>query len=202
MAARDGGRAACRAAGTRGARRRRRAAAPRVARTPPPTPARPRDQDDRERGDVTGQHDPQCPRAHSGRSGAPGGLMRPTPSFRLLACALAVLALSACGGSGGGAADPDLSTQSGVLAAEAEARGPSTADAVDACALIDEAKVLALIDDFERPATSGVPGGDGGGCSWENKTDYHSVTVDVDVDVGAGGTAAGGALPTADPAMG
>src|SRR5215210_7191309 len=120
------------------------------------------------------------------------------PSFRLLACALAVLALSACGGSGGGAADPDLSTQSGVLAAEAEARGPSTADAVDACALIDEAKVRALIGDFERTATPGVTGADGGSCTWENKADYHSVTVDV----GATGTAAGGALHTADPAMG
>jgi len=109
-----------------------------------------------------------------------------------------VLALSACGGSGGGAADPDLSTQSGVLAAEAEARGPSTADAVDACALIDEAKVRALIGDFERTATPGVTGADGGGCTWENKADYHSVTVDV----GATGTAAGGALHTADPAMG
>jgi hypothetical protein len=98
------------------------------------------------------------------------------------------------------ATDPDLSTQSGVLAAEAEARGPSTADAVDACALIDEAKVRALIGDFERTATPGVTGADGGGCTWENKADYHSVTVDV--DVGASGTAAGGALPTADPAMG
>src|SRR3954454_15617986 len=139
-----------------------------------------------------------APRARSGRSGAPGGLMRPIPSVRLLVCALAVLALSACGGSEGGAADPDLSTQSGVLAAEAEARGPSTADAVDACALIDEAKVRALIGDFERTATPGVTGGDGGGCTWENQADYHSVTVDV----GASGTAAGGALPTADPAMG
>src|SRR4051812_4579750 len=179
MAARDGGRAACRAAGTRGARRRRRAAAPRVARTPPPTPARPRDQDDRERGDVTGQHDPQCARARSGRSGAPGGLMRPTQSFRLLACALAVLALSACGGSGGGAADPDLSTQSGVLEAEAEARGPSTANAVDACALIDEAKVRDLIGEFQRTANPGFTGSDGGGCTWENQTDYTSVTVDI-----------------------
>src|ERR1044072_3315596 len=100
----------------------------------------------------------------------PGGLMRPTPSFRLLACALAVLALSACG-SGGGAADPDLSTQSRVLEAEAEARGPSTADAVDACALIDEAKVRALIGDFRRTANPGVTGSDGGGCTWENQTD-------------------------------
>src|SRR5919112_4789432 len=45
-----------------------------------------------------------------------------------------------------------------VLAAEAEARGPSTADAVDACALIDEAKVRALIGDFERTATPVSPG--------------------------------------------
>lgn len=124
--------------------------------------------------------------------------MRPTPSFRLLACALAALALSACGGSGGGAADPDLSTQSGVLEAEAEARGPSTADAVDACALIDEAEVRDLIGDFQRTANPGVTGSDGGGCTWENQTDYTSVTVDI----GASGTAAGGALPTADPAMG
>src|SRR3954447_12053299 len=106
---------------------------------------------------------------------APGGLMRPIPSFRLLACALAVLALSACGGSGGGAADPDLSTQSGVLAAEAEARGPSTADAGGACALIDGAKARPLTGDFERPAPPGLTGAGGGGCTWENKADYHSV---------------------------
>ena len=53
-----------------------------------------------------------------------------------------------------------------MLAAEAEARGPSTADAVDACALIDEAKVRALIGDLERTATPGVTGADGGGCTW------------------------------------
>jgi hypothetical protein len=125
--------------------------------------------------------------------------MRPTPSFHLLACALAVLALSACGGGAGGSgADPDLSTESGVLSAEAEARGPSTADAVDACALIDEAEVRSLIGDFERTASPGNTGGDGGGCTWENQTDYKSVSIDI----GATGTAAGGTLPTWDPAMG
>ena len=119
-------------------------------------------------------------------------------SIRLLGCALAVLALSLAGCGGSTAADPDLSTESGVLSAEAEAREPATADAVDACALIDEAEVQSLIGDHDRTATPGNTGGDGGGCTWENQTDYKSVSVDV----GATGTAAGGALPTWDPAMG
>jgi hypothetical protein len=121
-------------------------------------------------------------------------------SIRLLGCTLAVLALSlpGCGGSTGGAADPDLSTESGVLSAEAQARGPSTADAVDACALIDDAEVRSLIGDHDRTATPGNTGGDGGGCTWENQTDYKSVSVDI----GATGSAAGGTLPTWDPAMG
>jgi Protein of unknown function (DUF3558) len=121
-------------------------------------------------------------------------------SIRLLGCMLAVLALSlaGCGESAGGVADPDLSSESGVLSAEAEARGPSTADAIDACALIDEAEVRSLIGDTKRTATPGNTGGDGGGCTWENQTDYKSVSVDI----GRSGSAAGGALPTWDPAMG
>jgi Protein of unknown function (DUF3558) len=122
-------------------------------------------------------------------------------SIRLFGCALAVLALSAAGcgaGSAGGAADPDLSTESGVLSAEAQARGTSTADAVDACALIDDTEVRSLIGTHDRTPTPGNTGGDGGGCTWENQTDYTSVSVDI----GRSGSAAGGTLPMWDPAMG
>ena len=129
----------------------------------------------------------------------------PIRSLRLLGGALAVLALSAAGcggGSGGGAiggaAAPDLTNESSVLSAEQQARGPSTADAVDACALIDEAVVQSLVGDHQRTATPGTSAGDGGGCNWENQTDYHSVSVDI----GRTGTAPGNTLPAWDPAMG
>lgn len=111
----------------------------------------------------------------------------------LLACSVAVLLTAGCGTS---TVPPDPDTPEVVSAIE-EARGETAADAVDACALIPEADVAALIgpNGGASPITGG---GDGGGCTWENPENYYSVSVDI----GSSGTAVGGELPPQDPVIG
>jgi hypothetical protein len=110
--------------------------------------------------------------------------------------------VAACGGTGGGSASdtPDRSPAEGraVASAEAQARGPASPEAVDACALLDAAEVEALIGKNGGGRPAGAPGGDGGACAWENPDDSHSVSLDI----GRSGTAATGTLPAWDPVLG
>ncbi|WP_300018494.1 hypothetical protein [Pseudonocardia sp.] len=112
-----------------------------------------------------------------------------------LVCSLLVL-LAATGCGAPAPAAPASGTPEVISAAE-EARGEPAADAVDACALLSEAEVEALIGP-NGGASPTTGGGDGGGCTWENPENYHSVTLDV----GSSGTAAAGVLPPLDPAFG
>jgi Protein of unknown function (DUF3558) len=119
-------------------------------------------------------------------------------STRLCWTAAALLvALAGCSstisGTPGAAGDP--TGVPAVVSAENQARGEPTAGAVDACALLPAADVKAIVGDgVDGQAT---PGGDGGKCTWENQTNYYSVTVDI----GSTGTAASG-LPAWDKALG
>lgn len=116
-------------------------------------------------------------------------------SYRPALALVAVALIAGCGAPSPAApADPAAAIESAVD----EARPDTTADAIDACALVPEADVAALIGDNGGPQAFDGTGGDGGGCTWENPDTYLSVTVDI----GQTGTAVGGVLPAWEPALG
>ncbi|RTL66281.1 MAG: DUF3558 domain-containing protein [Pseudonocardiaceae bacterium] len=104
------------------------------------------------------------------------------------------LALAACGGS-----TPGTGTASDLEAAKATASAlvGSGGTPVDACGLLKPADVQAIIGTTVDGKPDTAPG-DAGGCTWENKENYYSVTVSV----GGSGTAPGGTLPAAQPERG
>lgn len=75
--------------------------------------------------------------------------------------------------------------------------GADSGPPIDGCALLSTAEVSDLIGANDGGRPSGISTA-GGGCMWENKTTYHSVTVEV----GNPGSAPGGVLPTWEPMLG
>ena len=122
--------------------------------------------------------------------------MRPTQVTSRIAPAVAVLALFAAGCGATVPGSPSPAGGSSVTSALDQARGAPSADAVDACALIPEADVQAIIG--SNGGGKATTGGNGGSCTWENTDTYYSVTVNV----GQTDTAANGTLPPLDPAYG
>lgn len=123
-------------------------------------------------------------------------------STLLSGTAVAVLiALAGCGGGTVAGSGSAASPESAIASAENEAQdrvgGPSTDNAVDACALLTEDDVEPYVGDGVEGRSNSV-GGDGGSCTWENPDDYHSVTLEI----GLSGTAAGGELPEWDDTIG
>jgi hypothetical protein len=104
----------------------------------------------------------------------------------LLALAL-LAAASAC--SAGKSGDAPAVATSLISAAPTVAAGAVSTEDLDACNLLTDAEIAALI------GTNGGGKGSGGSCSWENQDNYHSVSVDI----GQSGTAADGKLPTPLP---
>ncbi|WP_158609358.1 DUF3558 family protein [Micromonospora musae] len=123
---------------------------------------------------------------------------RPEPrsSRRRAALPMVTLALGLLlAGCSGSSSDPDAPPAEPTPAGSSSAAA-APADAkeapVDACALLTDAEVTAVLGRHE----GGRPGE--GSCVWENPESYHSVTVEI----GEPGTAATGRLPTPDPAFG
>jgi uncharacterized protein YceK len=119
-------------------------------------------------------------------------------STRLAWTVVAVLlALAGCSSTVSGTASPEgalPADPAAIVAAEEQASAGSTDSAVDVCALLSAADVAPVVGD----GVEGRPSSGGGNCVWENRVDYHSVTVEI----GPGGSAPGGALPPWDPSFG
>lgn len=101
-----------------------------------------------------------------------------------------LVALAALAGSGCGSSESAAPTSGNASPAPASADGGQAEDsAVDACELVSDDEVGALIG----VTVDGVPSGVGGrsACMWENPDTYESVTVDI----GAPGTASDDTLP-------
>ncbi|GAA4538761.1 DUF3558 family protein [Pseudonocardia xishanensis] len=80
---------------------------------------------------------------------------------------------------------------------ETPAGAAAASAAVDGCALVTAAEVKALIGPNDGGRAGGIDSG-GGGCTWENKENYFSVTVEVR----SVGTAPGGTIPPWDTSLG
>jgi len=114
----------------------------------------------------------------------------------LLGAALA--GVTGCGTPVSGTAQAEDAAQEQVRPLdEAPAVGSAASAPVDGCSLITASEVEALIGTNDGGRPSGIDTG-GGGCLWENKDNYFSVSVEV----GSVGTAAGGTIPAWEPALG
>jgi uncharacterized protein YceK len=114
--------------------------------------------------------------------------------------AAVLLALAGCSSTIAGSAAPEgagSAAATEIASAEQEAGGAPAAGAVDACALLSAADVEPVVGKGVSPEPHSA-GGDGGQCTWENKDDYHSVTLEV----GRSGSAPGGQLPPWDDTLG
>jgi hypothetical protein len=109
--------------------------------------------------------------------------MNSTPVATLL------VVLAALTGAGCGSSESSAPTSGTASPAPASADGRAEDSAVDACGLLSNDEVGALIG----AAVDGVPSGAGerSACTWENPDTYESVTVDI----GAPGTASNDTLP-------
>jgi hypothetical protein len=75
--------------------------------------------------------------------------------------------------------------------------GADAGPPIDGCSLLTATEVSDLIGDNDGGRATGIANA-GGGCMWENETNYYSVTVEV----GNPGSAPGGTIPAWDPAFG
>jgi hypothetical protein len=105
---------------------------------------------------------------------------------------LPVLLFAAVSGLAGACGSGDDSSGSKPTEANAPATSESTA-AIDACSLISAEDISALLG----TTVQGKPGADPKfpGCTWENKDNYESVTLEI----GNPGTAPGNTLAAPDP---
>jgi hypothetical protein len=109
---------------------------------------------------------------------------------RFSAALIAAGVMAAAGCSVGERGVSSVPTSFSIGAGSAVAAGAAATRGVDACRLLTDAEVAAVIGSNDGGK------GDNGSCSWENTDNYHSVSVDI----GEAGTAAGGKLP--DPLPG
>ncbi len=96
----------------------------------------------------------------------------------LVAVLLAVSLLTACGSE---QTPPGQTSAPSVVGAKAQP--------VDACGLLTDPEVTAVLGKHSRPRAGTAT--DGGSCTWENPDTYHSITLNI----GGRLTATGGKLP-------
>jgi hypothetical protein len=117
-----------------------------------------------------------------------------TSPFRAGAlCALLIALLAGCGTT---VVSGTASPAGAAAPAAAPSTGGGSAAPIDVCSLFDAAEVKKLIG--SAPPGRGSTINDGGSCTWEDTTNYSSLTVDI----GETDTAINGTLPPWDPSLG